>query len=221
MTRRTLLLGTSFTLAAGLAACSGPAEDPTPEPVTTPAATSAPATDPATTPETSAPTTEPPAPTTTEPTTPAPTPTGDDDDDLPYATPDQTLHSEDWLTVAGGDLFLASLDVDDDEVVAVFDGAGPLSWEARYVDEAYTQGKGDPVVIDGAGAYLQVSTAGFRYPQPTEEVITDASDGDIAVKVDPPFEGMSIFVIGVEEAVPFHVNVTENPVTLTVTFDRD
>ena len=217
MTRRILALGTSAILAAGLVTCTGGGNAPTSPTGVDPATTAGPT---ASSPTTETPTADAttPEPTTAEPTTPAPT-TSSPTDDGPWTPAGESAQSGDWMTVAGGDLFLASLGADDDSVTAVFDGAGPLSWEARYVDTAYTQGKGDPVVIDGAGAYLQVTVAGLRYPEPSETVITDASGDDITVKVDPPFEGMSVLVIGVEEAVPYRVEVTDNPVTLRVTLD--
>lgn len=213
MTRRLLALGTSILAAAALAACSGTAQDPrTSAAPTTQAAVSAPTVEP-----TEAPSEEPTAAPSDEPTI---EPSNEPTADVAFAQPGEIIATDDWVTVAGGDLFLSDLQTSANEVTAHFDGNGPLSFEAKYVDVAYTMGKGDAMEIDGANAYFQVAMAGFRIPEPSDDLVTEASGEGLPLLVDIPFEGMSTIVIGLSEEVPFAVTVTENPVTLTIIFEN-
>lgn len=214
MTRRFAALAVSV-LVAGIAACSGTSDpaltrgESTSGSETTTEHTTAEQTTPEPTAKES----------TAEPTTSEAT--GTAAEALDFLPPGEVVQSDEWLTLGGGDLFLESVNVvdgDQDQVVALFSGQGPLGFEAKYVDTAIEQGRGEPIVPDGANAIFQVSLEGLRYPELTEEVVMEASGDDINVLVDPPFEGMSLLVIGLDEPVPFHVEVGTNPITLTITF---
>lgn len=220
MTRRIPALAAALLVVTGISACNGGQAEPPTSAATTPTTQApAPITEaPATTPTTPAPTPEPPAP---EPTTPAPTPepTTPAAPAIEFSQPGEVLQSEDWMTRAGGDLYLESVVSEGSTVTATFEGADPLSWSAGYVEYAYEAGRGEAIEIPGASTYLEVQMAGFRFPEMDEPLVTEGTGAGFPVVVDPVFEGMSTIVVGLKDAVPFHVEVTESPVTLTITFD--
>lgn len=115
----------------------------------------------------------------------------------------------------------AELDTGVERVILKAEGDGDLQWQAQWVSEATTQGKGD--VIDVAGkSILQVMVAGVRYPEegedeellaalPTTKLITD-------IQAEPVFEGMQQIVIGTKEEVPYRVYFDEQTGYLLIEF---
>ncbi|MDO5495088.1 MAG: hypothetical protein Q4G64_05205, partial [bacterium] len=158
-----------------------------------------------------------------DPTAPATDPGTESHEIRPGEEP---VGSEDFPT-AGGDLFLADVEVSTGEVgrsaVFTFEGADTLDWEAEFVDEALQQGSGEPVDMGNAEQILKVTVSGLRYPEPGEDVISDVDASgaeDMTIVVDPPFEGMSVLFIGVThtEFASIEVIEEEAQTLLSVTF---
>jgi hypothetical protein len=86
------------------------------------------------------------------------------------------------------------------------------------VDQANSQGSGDPVDVDG-NAVLQVSITGVGYPYDTglEEysgpnplAVAD-TENVREVVFDATFEGATVAFIGTSASTPFRVSALENP----------
>ena len=113
-----------------------------------------------------------------------------------------------------------------DRVVLEYRGEGAPGWEVGYVDEAISDGIGEPVAV-GGNAILQVRTMGVRYP---EESDADAFRGDpgpirvtaagtvsvVEVVYDHVFEGYGMTFVGVESAAGFRVYRLTDPTRIVV-----
>ncbi|MCI1674954.1 MAG: hypothetical protein LKJ57_06155 [Ancrocorticia sp.] len=117
----------------------------------------------------------------------------------------------------------AAVDGSVERVIVEYDGTGELEWQAAWVKEATTQGKGDAIDVSG-NAILDVTIAGTRYPEdgeddnilaafPTTQVISD-------IYIEPSFEGMQQIVIGTTEQVPYRVNFDASTGILLIEFQR-
>ena len=110
-----------------------------------------------------------------------------------------------------------------DRVVLETGGTGTPGWDVRYVEEAYSQGKGDPVQVVGE-AVLQVTITGAGYPFDTgveEWTGPDPLPGNgtrtvTEVAWDATFEGTSVAFIGTRGEAPFRVYALENPTRVVV-----
>lgn len=183
---------TLISIAAAAALLAGCADDPGGSATTEP---------PSETATTEEPTSE--EPTTTEEPTPSESP--DDDAEGP-AFPDTTDDQEAEPTEAALLLVDVRLGEHDgfDRLVLEFEGEGEPGWLVGYVEEASTQGKGDPIVVDG-DAMISVAarhtmpddmTGFYEGPQEIEldgEAIEEAF-------VDGTFEGQTVVVLGVDDA---------------------
>ena len=87
---------------------------------------------------------------------------------------------------------------------------GTPGWDVRYVDEAASQGSGDPVEVAG-DAVLQVTLTGVGYPYDTgvEEYAggpLTAADTEVVTEVvfDATYEGTTVAFVGTAgaDAVP-------------------
>lgn len=151
---------------------------------------------------------ETPAETTAEPTSPGAgsfTPAG------------ETSRSEDFGEVAGGDLTMITVDArEDDRIVILLDGADTPAWHAEYTADARTQGKGDEVVLDGDHIF-ELVLAGFAMPGEDWELEILGDDDE--VYVDPPFEGMAVVFLGLDEQVPYRIVTDDNEVIVEFLVD--
>ena len=110
-----------------------------------------------------------------------------------------------------------------DRVVFEIGGSGTPGWDARYVDVASSQGKGDVVEVAG-DAVLQVTLTGMGYPYDTGVEEYSGSDrltaaGAAAVTEvgwDSTYEGTSVAVVGTTTRAPFRVYLLEAPVRVVV-----
>jgi hypothetical protein len=110
-----------------------------------------------------------------------------------------------------------------DRVVLEVGGEGRPGWDVRYVDEASSQGSGDPVEVAG-DAVLQLTVTGAGYPYDTgveEFPIADtvsASDTVAVTEVafDGTFEGTSVAFVGLQARAPFRVYLLEGPTRLVL-----
>jgi hypothetical protein len=105
-----------------------------------------------------------------------------------------------------------------DRVVFETGGEGLPGWDVRYVDEALSQGSGDPVAVAG-DAVLQVTVTGVGYPADTgvEEFSgrdpLRIADTEVVTEVvfDSTFEGTTVAFVGTSHRRPFRVYLLEEP----------
>lgn len=105
-----------------------------------------------------------------------------------------------------------------DRVVFEVGGRGTPGWDVRYVDQASSQGSGNPVDVAGS-AILQVTLRGMGYPYDTgvEEYSAkgpvSAADTRVVTEVvfDATFEGTTDSFVGTTEQAPFRVYSLQNP----------
>jgi hypothetical protein len=110
-----------------------------------------------------------------------------------------------------------------DRVVLELGGEGTPGWDVRYVDEASSQGSGDPVEVAG-DAVLQLTVTGAGYPYDTgvEEFSTSgtvsAPDTEAVTEVafDGTYEGTTVAFVGVQDRAPFRVYLLEGPTRLVL-----
>jgi hypothetical protein len=110
-----------------------------------------------------------------------------------------------------------------DRVVLELGGTGTPGWDVRYVDQAYSQGTGDPVEVAGE-AVLQVTITGAGYPYDTgveEWSGPDPLPGNgtrtvTEVAWDATFEGTSVAFVGTTGEAPFRVYALEDPTRVVV-----
>lgn len=110
-----------------------------------------------------------------------------------------------------------------DRVVFEVGGTGTPGWDVQYVDQAYSQGSGDPVEVAG-DAVLQVTLTGAGYPYATgveEWVGPDPLPGNgtqtvTEVAWDATYEGTSMAFVGTTGEAPFRVYSLEGPTRVVV-----
>jgi hypothetical protein len=110
-----------------------------------------------------------------------------------------------------------------DRVVLELGGTGTPGWDVRYVDQAYSQGSGDPVEVAGE-AVLQVTITGAGYPFDTgvdEWAGPDPLPGNgtqtvTEVAWDATFEGTSVAFVGTTGQAPFRVYALADPTRVVV-----
>jgi hypothetical protein len=110
-----------------------------------------------------------------------------------------------------------------DRVVLELGGTGTPGWDVRYVDQASSQGSGDPVEVAGE-AVLQVTVTGVGYPYDTgvEEwagpnpLPGNGTQTVTEVVWDATFEGTSVAFVGTRGQAPFRVYALEDPTRVVV-----
>jgi hypothetical protein len=110
-----------------------------------------------------------------------------------------------------------------DRVVLEVGGTGTPGWDVRYVDEAASQGAGEPVEVAG-DAVLQVTLTGAGYPYDTgvEEWSGPdplaAADTEVVTEVafDATFEGTTVAFVGTTARTPFRVYLLESPTRVVI-----
>jgi hypothetical protein len=109
-----------------------------------------------------------------------------------------------------------------DRVVFEVGGTGTPGWDVRYVDQATSQGSGDPVEVAG-DAVLQVTLTGMGYPYDTgvEEYAggpLTAGETQVVTEVvfDATYEGTTAAFVGTAGRTPFRVYALEGPARVVV-----
>ena len=105
-----------------------------------------------------------------------------------------------------------------DRVVFEVGGTGTPGWDVRYVEQASSQGSGDPVDVAG-DAVLQVTITGAQIPDTTGVPEFDGpnplsgSDTRTVTEVvyDHTFEGTAVAFVGTTAQVPFRVYSLSDP----------
>jgi hypothetical protein len=145
----------------------------------------------------------------------------DPDDDLEPIDGEATTEASDegeFGTVAVTDVRVAT-HPGFDRLVFEIDGDGLAGWDLRYVDEATSQGRGEPIEVDGE-AILAVALQNVTLPPDLPEEIDrwdepqvdGPSDGVIAEIVhDTIFEGVQTFFVGLDDERPFLIERFEEP----------
>ena len=105
-----------------------------------------------------------------------------------------------------------------DRVVFEVDGTGTPGWDVQYVDQAASQGSGEPVDVAG-DAVLQVTLTGAGYPYDTgvdeyagpDPLSVPDTQTVTEVAFDNTFEGQTVAFVGTQAQTPFRVYLLENP----------
>ncbi|MBW8767342.1 MAG: hypothetical protein JF630_14330 [Geodermatophilales bacterium] len=105
-----------------------------------------------------------------------------------------------------------------DRVVLEVGGAGTPGWDVRYVDQATSQGSGEPIDIAG-DAVLQVTLTGAAYPYDTgvaeyygaEPLSAPGTKTVTEVVFDGTFEGTAVAFVGTSRKEPFRVYMLQDP----------
>ena len=146
----------------------------------------------------------------------------DHDDDVEALEGDAAMESteegEFGEVVAVTDVRLAS-HAGFDRIVFEIEGDGTVGWDIRYVDEATSQGSGEPVDLEG-DAVLSISLQYVTLPPEVPEGIelfeddraTGADDGLVVEVVnDTIFEGIQSFFAGLDAQRSFLVERFQDP----------
>lgn len=214
-TRSTTRIAVATAAAALIAAACAPQEDPDVEEVVT-----EPVEEPTEPPEEPAEPTEP-VEAPEEPTEEAP---ADDEEVAGDAAMLEGDASADPATAEGEIGVLAVTDVrvatheGFDRVVFQLEGDGLVGWDVRYVDEATSQGSGEPIEVEG-DAVLAVSLSNITLPPDLpddierwdEDRVDGTGDVIAAVVEDTIFEGIQTFFAGLDEERPFLIERFEDP----------
>jgi hypothetical protein len=110
-----------------------------------------------------------------------------------------------------------------DRVVFEVGGVGTPGWDVRYVDQASSQGSGEPVDVAGE-AVLQVTITGAQIPDTTGVVEFDgpsplpgAGTRTVTeVVYDHTFEGTAVAFVGTTAQKPFRVYPLSDPTRVVV-----
>lgn len=113
-----------------------------------------------------------------------------------------------------------------DRVVFEFSGVGEPGWRVEYVDSAAEIGRGNPIEIAGE-SILEVNINGPSW-LPEEDVSDQVETNEYyergtgavfeEVHIQGPFEAHSQYHIGLQEEVPFSVELLSDPARLVVDF---
>jgi len=114
-----------------------------------------------------------------------------------------------------------------DRVVFEFSGDGEPGWRVEYVDSAAEIGRGNPIEIAGE-SILEININGPSW-LPEEEVADQVETNEYyergtgavfeEVHIQGPFEAHSQYHIGLQEEVPFSVELLSDPARLVVDFE--
>jgi hypothetical protein len=110
-----------------------------------------------------------------------------------------------------------------DRVVFEVGGTGTPGWDVRYVDQASSQGSGEPVEVAG-DAVLQVTITGAGLPPDTGVAEFDGpsplpgagTETVTEVVFDSTFEGTTVAFVGTTAEVPFRVYALSDPARVVV-----
>lgn len=107
-----------------------------------------------------------------------------------------------------------------DRVVISFEGPGAPGYVAQYADQAWRQGKGDPIELPG-DALLDVVMSGTAIPQSGDGLLAGEIGGAAGTVVqavfnDGTFEGQTHVVIGTSGQQPFVVTAQASPAQIII-----
>ena len=105
-----------------------------------------------------------------------------------------------------------------DRVVFEVEGTGTPGWNVRYVADATSQGRGEPIEVAG-DAVLQVTLTGAGLPGDTgvdqwegpNPLSVAGTETVTEVVFDSTFEGETVAFVGTTAEVPFRVYLLESP----------
>ena len=105
-----------------------------------------------------------------------------------------------------------------DRVVFEVGGTGTPGWDVRYVDQASSQGSGEPIDVAG-DAVLQVTLTGAGYPYDTgvdeyagpDPLSAPGTEAVTEVAFDGTFEGTTAAFVGTSGQRPFRVYSLQDP----------
>jgi hypothetical protein len=115
-----------------------------------------------------------------------------------------------------------------DRVVLEAGGRGEPGWDVRYVDQASSQGSGDPVGVAG-DAVLQVTLTGAGPSMDTgidevawgRRVAAEGTEAVTEVVYDGMFEGTAVAFVGTTAKEPFRVYLLESPARVVLEVAHD
>ncbi|WP_026159258.1 AMIN-like domain-containing (lipo)protein [Corynebacterium doosanense] len=107
-----------------------------------------------------------------------------------------------------------------DRVVFDLEGEGEPGWFIDFTTSASQQGSGNPIPFTGTSA-LNVNIDGTVYPHEVGKEIPNLSTSEGAGNITEvisagTFEGRSQFIVGLNSAVPYSVQVLDNPKRLVI-----
>lgn len=110
--------------------------------------------------------------------------------------------------------------------VLQFQGQEEPAWYVNWVDEAISEGSGNPIEVPGT-AILQISITGMMTPETEEQLASyyqgpsTLTTGPIALVYDTTFEGSGMFYIGLAEKHDFQVGLLQNPMRVVIDITKD
>jgi hypothetical protein len=116
-----------------------------------------------------------------------------------------------------------------DRLVFEIEGDGVAGWDLRYVDEATSQGRGEPIEVEGE-AVLAVSLHNVTLPPELPEEIdrwdADRVEGPVdgvihEVVHDTIFEGVQGFFVGLDSERAFIIDRFEDPQRVVIDIPHD
>jgi hypothetical protein len=151
---------------------------------------------------------------------------GTDAPDFPADTSPDTADASADASVTVSDIRIGAHD-GFDRVVFEVGGTGTPGWDVRYVEQASSQGSGEPIDVAG-DAVLQVTLTGAGYPHDTgvdeysgPDPLSAGTDVVTEVAFDGTFEGTTVAFIGTAAERPFRVYLLEGPARVVVEVAAD
>ncbi|MCF2707119.1 hypothetical protein I6E29_07555 [Arcanobacterium haemolyticum] len=149
------------------------------------------------------------------------TPTAPPDTEAPVVIPGEESQSANYPTSTAQLLPTSAAITGSNQVSITYEGEGnDLQWHAMWTTAPESDGKGEALDIEGQYV-LQITVAGVRYPEGNFDVPLEDSSGSSLIRdvnIQPPFEGMHLIFIGVDELAHYEVSIDESGHTLTVMF---
>lgn len=113
-------------------------------------------------------------------------------------------------------------------LVFQLEGDGIAGWDLRYVDEATSQGSGEPIEVGGE-TVLSIALSNITLPPDLPDDIerwdedrVAGTDGVIAEVVhDTIFEGIQTFFAGLDEERPFLIERFDDPQRVVIDIPHD
>ena len=145
--------------------------------------------------------------------------------DIEFTPANASSQSENWPDLSAQALAVA-VDHGETSITVEYDsdGTGTLEWYTDgWVDTVYEDGSGFEIEL-GTERALQVWVSGVRYPEPTEDFeLLEGSGGDgliLSYSVSGPFEGMHSIAIGADADLDYAIEVSEEPLSITIYVDE-
>lgn len=115
-----------------------------------------------------------------------------------------------------------------DRITFEIAGDGEAGWLIEYEDEPRSQGRGDPVEIDG-DAVLRVALRGMAYPTAApeepydgpERIQPERTDAIVEVVEDVLYEGYHDFFVGLDGERPYRVERLADPQRIVIDIETE